>query len=166
MLLFLQLYRFYFILVPCLVQTGNCHLTLPPEILPVHLPAQPGWTPGPGSFHYGTAAGHSRPATEKKKKKTPTVRHWSDVSTRQNVKYEVNSAQKPQNHVQAHTHKLSKKLARNTYLEPFGSLMPLISVRSLSQCINTRMICLCWPVISWLHSRWWGMHLINHPTDL
>lgn len=56
----------------CLVQTDDLHLTLPLEILPVHLPAQPAWTPGPGIFHYGTAEGRSRPAKEKKRTR---VRH-------------------------------------------------------------------------------------------
>lgn len=45
---------------------GDLYLTLlPPEIPPVHLFALPGWTPGPGNFHYGTAEGHSRRAGQK-----------------------------------------------------------------------------------------------------
>lgn len=58
---------FKFTLGHCFIQTDDFHLTLPPEILPDHLPAQPAWIPGPGSFHYGTAAGHSHPAKEKKR---------------------------------------------------------------------------------------------------
>lgn len=42
---------------------SDCHHTLLlPEIPPVHLSALPGSTPGPGSFHYWTTAGHSRQA--------------------------------------------------------------------------------------------------------
>lgn len=45
---------------------GDLYLTLlPPETPPVHLFALPGWTPGPGSFHCGTAEGHSRQARRK-----------------------------------------------------------------------------------------------------
>lgn len=73
-----NMHIFKFTLGHCFIQTDDFHLTLPPEILPVHLPAQPAWTPGPGSFHYGTAAGHSRPAKEKKRTR---VRQWSDVNT-------------------------------------------------------------------------------------
>lgn len=83
---------------------GQClvdfHLTLPPEILPVHLPAQPAWTPGPGIFHYGTAEGRSRPAKDEEEDKSQTVigREHS-----QNVKHKGNPDQKPQNDKQVST---------------------------------------------------------------
>lgn len=89
---------FYFTLGHCLVQTDAFHLTLPPEILPVHLAAQPAWTPGPGSFHYGTAEGHSRPAKEKRTR----VRHWSDVNTAK-ISNTKTTDQKPQNYMHVST---------------------------------------------------------------
>lgn len=53
-------------------ETGDCYLTLPsPEIPPVHPSALPGWTPGPGNFHYGTAEGHSHQA----RREEDTVRY-------------------------------------------------------------------------------------------
>lgn len=45
-----------------LVRSDVCLTLHPPETPPVHLAALPGWTPGPGSFHCGTAGGHSRQA--------------------------------------------------------------------------------------------------------
>lgn len=89
---------FYFTLGHCLVQTDAFHLTLPPEILPVHLAAQPAWTPGPGSFHYGTAEGHSRPAKEKRTR----VRHRSDVNTAK-ISNTKATDQKPQNYMHVST---------------------------------------------------------------
>lgn len=48
---------------------SDCYLTLlPPEIPPVHLSVLPGWTPGPGSFHCGTAEGHSHQPKQRRRK--------------------------------------------------------------------------------------------------
>jgi len=56
---------------------GYRYLTLLlPEIPPVHLSARPGSPPGPGSFHYGTAEGHSHQAGSEGDK----VKHWSVVN--------------------------------------------------------------------------------------
>lgn len=152
---------------------ADCHLTLLPEILPVHLPAQPAWIPGPGSFHYGTAEGHSRPAKEQKKTR---VRQWCDVNplnaaTMSNMKSTLIKTHR----IMCMSAPTSRaRLARNNAdLELFGSLMPLISLLCLPDSVSTHtwwfcrgMICLGWPVISWLWSRRWGMCLINLPSDL
>lgn len=141
-----------------LVQTGVCHLTLPPEILPVHLPVQPAWTPGPGSCHYGTAGGHSRPATEKK----TTVRHWSDAITVQNVKHGVESDRKPQNHAHVRTHKPIEIQIWGRLAAWYLLSYPL-TVDQHTRWICRGMICLGGLVISWMWSKRWGMLLITPP---
>lgn len=46
-------------------KTGEVPLTLrPPGTPPAHLAARPGWIPGPGSFHCGTAGGRSHRAAK------------------------------------------------------------------------------------------------------
>lgn len=165
MLLFLQLYRFYFILVPCLVQTGILPFLLK-SFQFISLLSQGGL-----QVQVASIMGQLKGTVVRLQRRKRRRRQQSDTDLMwaQDRMSNMKSALIRNHRITCrptHTHKLSQKLARNTYLEPFGSLMPLISVRSLSQCINTRMICLCWPVISWLRSRWWGMHLIIHPTDL
>lgn len=124
---------FDFTLGHCLMQTADFHLTLPPGILPVHLPAQPAWTPGPGSSHYGTAAGHSRPAKEKKRTR---VRHWSDVNT---ARMSATKATLIRNSriisMSAHKQgKVSEKSFRSGAIwQPDAYLSPL----PVWQCINT-----------------------------
>lgn len=143
---------------------GNCHLTLPPEILPARLPAQPAWTPGPGSFHYGTAEGHSHPAEEKKE---TTVKSWSDVnpldtSDTKSRTTESRERQHGQGKVSAETMQIQSCLAAWCLLSLSS---PRLTVHQHTRWFS--VIRLGWPVISWLWSRRWGMHLINplHPRD-